>query len=477
MRCRQQGFRPRDWPWQPASPRRPAVPGDFHPAPLRVVHVHAYRSRSLLRRAVHGDDELRRAHRGTARPADPGPARVVRRRDRGFHSAARHRLAGHEEDGGAGQGRPSTRFTSEEYDKKAKQAEVEKDDDARRFRPSSTPDTFVAELKKIAPKLELPEAETLKDKRSSCRSSFSRPDMIKAVEGSTVQIDQSLVSLAPLETLTIFFMVCLVSGLVLASPWVFYQIWAFVAAGLYRHERRYVKKYLPFSLGLFLAGVFLCFFFVLPITLTFLLQFNVWLGVAPTLAAQRMDELRHDPAADLRPRRFRRRWSCCSWSGSNLHGRRLPGQAEDGDPGHHDRRRGAHAGPGPVQHAAPGHPDDLALRAGHPHDRPQSTQVSYAGWRAEIGVSSTLIDDGGGCSVSICSLSESRVSADAWSGKGLSGRCRAGRSRAPDPSGAKLCCRGPTWSFTTTGQLPAARSRPRGGRADSAPASRSAIAR
>ena len=78
-------------------------------------------------------------------------------------------------------------------------------------------------------------------------------------------------------------MVCLVTGLVLASPWVFYQIWAFVAAGLYRHERRYVKKYLPFSLGLFLAGVFLCFLFVLPITLKFLLQFNVWLGVAPTL--------------------------------------------------------------------------------------------------------------------------------------------------------------------------------------------------
>ena len=77
-------------------------------------------------------------------------------------------------------------------------------------------------------------------------------------------------------------MVCLVTGLVLVSPWVFYQGWAFVAAGLYRHERHYVQKYLPFSLGLFLTGVFLCFCFVLPITLGFLLEFNVWLGVAPT---------------------------------------------------------------------------------------------------------------------------------------------------------------------------------------------------
>ena len=44
-----------------------------------------------------------------------------------------------------------------------------------------------------------------------------------------------------------------------------------------------MKKYLPMSLGLFLGGVFLCFGFVLPITLAFLLEFNVWLGVAPTL--------------------------------------------------------------------------------------------------------------------------------------------------------------------------------------------------
>jgi sec-independent protein translocase protein TatC len=95
--------------------------------------------------------------------------------------------------------------------------------------------------------------------------------------------DNALISLAHLETITIFFMVCLVTGLVLASPWVFYQLWAFVAAGLYRHERHYVKKFLPMSLGLFLFGVFLCFFGVLPITLRFLLEFNVWLGIAPTL--------------------------------------------------------------------------------------------------------------------------------------------------------------------------------------------------
>ena len=149
-----------------------------------------------------------------------------------------------------------------------------------------------------------------------------------------VQIDQSLISLAPLETITIFFMVCLVTGLVLASPWVFYQVWAFVAAGLYRHERHYVKKFLPISLGLFLAGVFLCFWFVLPITLGFLLEFNVWLGVEPTLRLSRVDELRDDPAAGLRPRFQTPADHALPGADRHLHGRRLPGEAEDRHPDH-----------------------------------------------------------------------------------------------------------------------------------------------
>ena len=100
---------------------------------------------------------------------------------------------------------------------------------------------------------------------------------------TNIEQKNALISLAPLESITIFFMVCLVAGLVIASPWVFYQLWAFVAAGLYRHERHYVKKFLPFSLGLFLSGVFLCYFAVLPWTLRFLLQFNLWVGIEPTL--------------------------------------------------------------------------------------------------------------------------------------------------------------------------------------------------
>ncbi len=95
--------------------------------------------------------------------------------------------------------------------------------------------------------------------------------------------DNRLIALGPMEVAMIFFRTCLVTGLVLASPWVFFQVWAFIAAGLYRHERAMVYKFLPYSLGLFLAGVAICFFAVLPLTLRFLLEFNVWLGISPML--------------------------------------------------------------------------------------------------------------------------------------------------------------------------------------------------
>ncbi len=93
----------------------------------------------------------------------------------------------------------------------------------------------------------------------------------------------SIKSLGPYETFMIWLKAAIVAALVLASPWVFYQLWIFVAAGLYPHERRYVYIFLPISLGLFLGGVVLCFVYVLPIVLDFLFIFNRWTGVDPDM--------------------------------------------------------------------------------------------------------------------------------------------------------------------------------------------------
>ncbi len=63
------------------------------------------------------------------------------------------------------------------------------------------------------------------------------------------------------------------SGLFIASPLVLYQVWAFVSAGLNQKERRVVVFALPFSVTLFLGGVVFAYFFVLPWSLRFLIDF------------------------------------------------------------------------------------------------------------------------------------------------------------------------------------------------------------
>jgi sec-independent protein translocase protein TatC len=83
------------------------------------------------------------------------------------------------------------------------------------------------------------------------------------------------------ESFMIYMKAAIVTGIVISSPWVFYQLWMFVAAGLYPHEKHYVHVFLPFSLGLFLAGACLAFFFVFKPVLSFLLSFNSWLGIDP----------------------------------------------------------------------------------------------------------------------------------------------------------------------------------------------------
>ncbi|WP_425397953.1 twin-arginine translocase subunit TatC [Aeoliella sp.] len=73
----------------------------------------------------------------------------------------------------------------------------------------------------------------------------------------------------------------LVLGLVAASPFVFYFIWVFVAAGLYPHERHYVYVFGPFSVVLFLAGAALAFWGAIPYVLKFLFMFYDALDIAP----------------------------------------------------------------------------------------------------------------------------------------------------------------------------------------------------
>ena len=74
------------------------------------------------------------------------------------------------------------------------------------------------------------------------------------------------------------------TGCVGASPILLYQLWMFVAAGLYSHERRMVKYYAIPGFLLFMAGTYVAYAFVMPYAFRFLIGFaHEQLGIVSLL--------------------------------------------------------------------------------------------------------------------------------------------------------------------------------------------------
>ncbi len=88
------------------------------------------------------------------------------------------------------------------------------------------------------------------------------------------QYGESLKVLEPAEGLLQYLKVDLILGLVLASPWVGYQIWTFVGKGLQPRERQYVYVYAGLSVLLFVAGVAFAYFIMLRLIMQILIQFD-----------------------------------------------------------------------------------------------------------------------------------------------------------------------------------------------------------
>jgi sec-independent protein translocase protein TatC len=85
---------------------------------------------------------------------------------------------------------------------------------------------------------------------------------------------EKLVYLNPTEPFNMYLKVGFIGGVFLASPLVLYQVWAFIAPGLYRHEKRYVMPFMFSSVGLFIAGGVFGYKMVYPAALDFLIGYG-----------------------------------------------------------------------------------------------------------------------------------------------------------------------------------------------------------
>jgi sec-independent protein translocase protein TatC len=125
-------------------------------------------------------------------------------------------------------------------------------------------------------------SESPKTPAKASLDQFSKENLIRLYVWRPVSDDERLKvdTLSVQEPFVIYLKASFLAGAVISSPFVFYFMWQFVAAGLYPHEKRYVHLFLPFSVGLFLCGASMAFFLVFPPVLGF------FLGIGESLGAE-----------------------------------------------------------------------------------------------------------------------------------------------------------------------------------------------
>jgi sec-independent protein translocase protein TatC len=87
-------------------------------------------------------------------------------------------------------------------------------------------------------------------------------------------LTETLVYLNPTEPFNLYLKVAALAGLFLTCPFVLYQVWLFIAPGLYRNEKRYIGPFLFSTVGLFVAGGYFGYKFVYPMALDFLIGYG-----------------------------------------------------------------------------------------------------------------------------------------------------------------------------------------------------------
>jgi sec-independent protein translocase protein TatC len=94
-----------------------------------------------------------------------------------------------------------------------------------------------------------------------------------------------LVMLAPIDGFsTIWVKLPMLAAVFLASPWILYQVWAFIAPGLYKKERRWAAPFVISTAGLFILGGTFAYFVAFRYGLEFLLGIGTDIGVTPNIS-------------------------------------------------------------------------------------------------------------------------------------------------------------------------------------------------
>jgi sec-independent protein translocase protein TatC len=105
------------------------------------------------------------------------------------------------------------------------------------------------------------------------------------------------------EPFMVFIQISLITAAAISAPWMLYQMWMFIATGLYPQERKWITKYIPLSISLLISGMLFVYFLVLPWTVQFFVDFGNSIPL-PTLEQRIVENpgpLGHIPALNGDP--------------------------------------------------------------------------------------------------------------------------------------------------------------------------------
>jgi sec-independent protein translocase protein TatC len=95
----------------------------------------------------------------------------------------------------------------------------------------------------------------------------------------------TLKAITPMEQFNVIWVkLPILCAIFIASPWIVYQVWAFISPGLYKRERRYAAPFILSSAGLFIAGGMFAYFVAFRFALTFLLGIGIGSYVDPMVS-------------------------------------------------------------------------------------------------------------------------------------------------------------------------------------------------
>jgi sec-independent protein translocase protein TatC len=99
-------------------------------------------------------------------------------------------------------------------------------------------------------------------------------DFLTAPALATLPEGSRLIYTQPTEAFSLYIQISLISGAVFAGPWIMYQVWRFIAPGLYANEKRFVVPFVLFSTIGFVAGGAFNHYVAYPFIMTYFASFN-----------------------------------------------------------------------------------------------------------------------------------------------------------------------------------------------------------